>query len=45
MQEIKILTKHPSGKNGKNISKQTYNLFKDALLKILSKNELNHIDL
>jgi len=45
MNEEKILTKHPQGKNGKNINKQTYNLFKDALLKILSNYELTHGEL
>ena len=45
MNEEKILTKHPHGKNGRNINKQTYNLFKDVLLKILSNYELTHGEL
>ncbi len=45
MNEEKILTKHPHGKNGRNINKQTYNLFKDTMLKILSNNELTHTEL
>ena len=45
MMEEKILTKHPLGKNGKNINKQTYNLFKEALLLLLSKKELTHTEL
>ncbi|HSD64423.1 MAG TPA: hypothetical protein VLB50_11510 [Ignavibacteriaceae bacterium] len=42
MIEEKILTKHPLGKNGKNISKQTYDLFKGEILLILRKKELTH---
>jgi Family of unknown function (DUF6958) len=45
MLEEKILTKHPLGKNGKNINKQTYDLFKDALLSILKNRELTHTEL
>lgn len=43
--EEKILTKHPLGKNGKNINKKTYNLFKVALLSILRNQELTHKEL
>ena len=41
----KILTKHPQGKSGKNISKQTYDLFKDTILSILKNKELTHTEL
>ena len=45
MHEEKILTKHPKGKSGSNIDKQTYNLFKDAILSILKNKELTHNEL
>lgn len=45
MIEEKILTKHPLGKNGKNISKETYDLFKKEILSILQKKELTHNEL
>ena len=45
MNEEKILTKHPQGKNGKNINRRTYNLFKDAIIEILSNKELTHDEL
>jgi hypothetical protein len=45
MIEEKILTKHPQGKSGKNISKQTYDLFKDTILSILKNKELTHTEL
>ncbi len=35
----KILTKHPEGKNGTNISRAKYNQIKDYLLDVLSKHE------
>jgi hypothetical protein len=38
----KILTKHPQGKKGVNISKQKYNLIKDAILQSLEKSDLPH---
>lgn len=45
MTEAKILTKHPQGKSGKNISKDTYELFKQAILKTLRGKELTHNEL
>jgi hypothetical protein len=45
MNEEKILTKHPQGKSGKNISRQTYDLFKDTILSILKNKELTHMEL
>lgn len=45
MTEEKILTRHPLGKSGKNISKQTYGLFKDAILSALRGKELIHTEL
>ena len=43
--EEKIVTKHPQGKSGKNISKQTYELFKNALVSTLRRKELSHSEL
>lgn len=45
MNEEKILTLHPQGKSGKNISKQTYDLFKETILSILKGKELTHSQL
>ena len=45
MAEEKILTKHPLGKSGKNISKQTYDMFKKAILLALQNKELTHAEL
>ena len=45
MNEEKILTKHPQGKSGKNISRQTYDLFKDTVFSILKNRELTHTEL
>ena len=45
MPEKKILTRHPQGKSGRNISAQTYHLFKTALLSALGSNELTHTQL
>ena len=42
MTEEKILTKHPQGKSGKNISRKTYELFKRAILSVLRGKELTH---
>ena len=41
----KILTRHPLGKSGKNISKQTYQLFRHAILSALRDKELSHAEL
>jgi len=45
MTEEKILTKHPSGKSGKNVSKRTYELFKNAIVSALRDKELTHTEL
>ena len=45
MAEEKILTKHPLGKSGKNISKQKYDTLKGAILTALKTKELNHTQL
>ena len=45
MTEEKILTKHPLGKSGKNINKQTYETFKKAILSALRDKELTHTEL
>ena len=43
--EKKILTKHPLGKNGKNISRDKYELMKKAILAALRKKQLTHTEL
>jgi hypothetical protein len=45
MAEEKILTKHPLGKSGKNISKQKYDTLKRAILSALKTKELTHTEL
>jgi hypothetical protein len=45
MAEDKILTKHPKGKSGKNISKQKYDIVKRAILSALKNKELTHTEL
>ena len=45
MAEEKILTKHPLGKSGKNISKQKYDIMKNVLMEVLTGNELTHDEL
>lgn len=45
MAEEKILTKHPQGKTGRNISRKTYDIVKTALLAALGKKELTHTEL
>ena len=45
MAEEKILTKHPLGKSGKNISKQKYQSLKDAILSALKNKGLTHTEL
>lgn len=44
MAEEKILTLHPQGKSGKNISKDTYQLFENAITQILKGKELTHTE-
>ena len=41
----KVMTKHPLGKSGRNIDKNTYNVIKKAILLALRKNELTHTEL
>jgi hypothetical protein len=45
MAEEKILTRHPLGKSGKNVDKQTYELFKKAIVSALRDKELTHTEL
>jgi hypothetical protein len=45
MAEEKILTKHPLGKKGVNISQAKYELVKKAILSTLRKKELTHTEL
>jgi hypothetical protein len=45
MTDEKILTLHPQGKNGKNISKRTYDTVKRAMLAVLKGVELTHAEL
>ena len=45
MTEEKILTKHPLGKSGKNITMQNYEMLKKALLSALRNKELTHREL
>jgi hypothetical protein len=43
--EQKILTKHPQGKKGRNIAKESYDAVKAAILSILKEKELTHAEL
>jgi len=45
MAEEKMLTKHPLGKSGKNISKQNYETLKEAIISALRNKELTHTEL
>lgn len=45
MVEEKILTKHPQGKTGRNISRKNYETLKTAILSALRKKELTHTEL
>ena len=45
MAEEKILTRHPLGKSGKNISKQKYDTLKKAILSALKDRQLTHTQL
>jgi uncharacterized protein DUF6958 len=45
MAEEKILTKHPLGKSGKNISKQKYETLEKAILLALKNRQLTHTEL
>jgi len=41
----KILTKHPLGKSGKNISRQKYEALRQGILSALQNRELTHTEL
>lgn len=45
MTEEKILTKHPLGKSGKNISRQKYEATRKAIVSALKDRELTHTEL
>lgn len=45
MAEEKILTKHPQGKTGRNISKTTYDTVKQVIVAALRNKELTHTEL
>ena len=45
MAEEKIITKHPLGKTGRNISRGKYETLKRAILSALNKKELTHTEL
>jgi len=45
MADEKILTKHPQGKSGKNISRQKYETIKRVILSALKNRELTHSEL
>ena len=45
MAEEKIITKHPLGKTGRNISRQKYDTLKRAILSVLKDTELTHTEL
>jgi hypothetical protein len=45
MTEAKILTKHPLGKSGRNITRKNYETLKEALLLALRNKELTHTEL
>ena len=43
--EEKILTKHPLGKSGRSLSKESYETVKQAMLSALDGKELTHTEL
>jgi hypothetical protein len=45
MTEGKVLTKHPLGKSGKNITKEKYESVKRAIISALDDKELTHTEL
>jgi hypothetical protein len=45
MTEERILTKHPSGKSGRNITRQNYETLKKAILSALRNKQLTHKEL
>ena len=45
MSEEKVITKHPLGKTGRNISRQKYDTVKKVMVSVLKDNELTHTEL
>jgi hypothetical protein len=45
MAEEKIITEHPQGKTGRNISREKYETLKRAILSALNNKELTHTEL
>jgi hypothetical protein len=45
MAEQKVLTRHPQGKSGRNISRRSYDTVKGAILSALREGELTHAEL
>lgn len=45
MAEEKILTKHPLGKTGRNISREKYDVIKATILSALKTKDLTHTEL
>jgi hypothetical protein len=45
MSEQRILTKHPKGKSGKNVTEQNYETLKKAILSTLRNKEITHTEL
>ena len=45
MSEQRILSKHPKGKSGKNVTQQNYETLKKAILSTLRNKELTHTEL
>ena len=45
MTSNKILTKHPLGKNGKNIDSKKYDTLREAIVSALRKDDLTHTEL
>lgn len=43
--EEKIMTRHPAGKNGRNISRAKYEMLKSAMVSALERKELTHQEL
>ena len=41
-EEEKILTKHPTGKNGVNMTKKKYDTIRKSILDSLDKNEMSY---
>jgi Family of unknown function (DUF6958) len=43
--ETKVLTRHPHGKSGRSISRQSYETVRSAILSLLRRTELTHTEL